>query len=94
MKKKKINSNNLLLLMEEILLLQKDFSDIRLSLSFSEQTSELLFTCEAAGAPHNPLDSGIQTDDLGIKLIRSRCSDIQYQYENGKNRLICTLKGN
>jgi len=87
-------TNNLLLLMEEILLLQKDFSDIRLSLSFSEQTSELLFTCEAAGAPHDPLDSGIQTDDLGIKLIRSRCSDIQYQYENGKNRLICTLKGN
>jgi polar amino acid transport system ATP-binding protein len=61
---------NVLLLVEETLLLQADFSDININLSYSEKSGhlELLFT--ARGKEQNPLQEGVQADDLGLKIIR------------------------
>ncbi|WP_155814215.1 hypothetical protein [Syntrophomonas wolfei] len=45
------------------------------------------FRCEAAGEPVNPLQEGVQSDDIGLKLIQSRIEDSQYRYKNHKNML-------
>jgi len=84
---------DVLLLAEETLLLQADYSDITLSLAYSEKTGHLELLFEAAGAPGNPLVEGVQDDDIGLKLIQGRCASSQYQYENGKNILLFKIKG-
>ncbi len=84
---------NVLLLVEETLVLQADFSDITLCLSYSEKSGHLEFLIEAAGAPVNPLEKGVQEDDIGLKLIQSYSAGSQYKYENGKNSLLIKVKG-
>jgi polar amino acid transport system ATP-binding protein len=86
--------DNVLLLVEETLLLQKDFSGININLAYSEKTERLEFLLAAAGVPANPLQEGAQDDDIGLKLIKSRCASSQYKYENGQNILIIEVKQN
>ncbi len=78
---------------EEVLGLQTDFSDININLSFSEKDSSLIMVCESAGTPFNPLEEGALDDDLGLILIRGRCSSVDYAYENDKNVLRMAVKG-
>ncbi|MEN6347822.1 MAG: amino acid ABC transporter ATP-binding protein, partial [Syntrophomonas sp.] len=85
--------DNVLSLVEETLLLQNDFSDIALSLAYSEKTGDLEFRCEAAGSPADPLAEGVHEDDIGLKLIESRSAGSQYKYEDGKNILSIKVKG-
>jgi polar amino acid transport system ATP-binding protein len=82
------------LLAEETLLLQTDFSDIDLTLAYSEKNGGLEFTCEASGVPVNPLEEGAHEDDIGIKLIRSRSTSSHYRYDNGKNIVSIQVKEN
>lgn len=78
---------------EEVLGIQNDFSNINLSLSFSEKDSSLIMVCESAGAPFNPLEEGALDDDLGLILIKGRCKSVDYARENGKNVLRMVVKG-
>jgi len=86
-------SGDVLLLAEETLLLQADYSDITIRLAYSEKTGHLELLLAAAGAPLNPLTAGGQEDDIGLRLIQSRCVGSQYKYENGKNILLFSVKG-
>lgn len=76
---------------EEVLSLQTDFSEILLSLSYSEKDGSVLLECESAGVPVNPLVEGVMEDDIALKLIKSRCKSIDYQYTNGKNILVLKM---
>ncbi|MFO7602075.1 MAG: amino acid ABC transporter ATP-binding protein [Candidatus Desulfacyla sp.] len=78
---------------EEVLCLQQDFSDIQISLSYSEKNGSVELVCVSGGAPVNPLEEGVAEDDIGIKLIHARCRSVDYRYENGKNILILKIKG-
>ena len=78
---------------EEVLGLQTDYSEIQLNLSYSEKDGSVELICESAGQPANPLEQGVNEDDIGIRLIRARCSGIDYRYENGKNILVLKMKG-
>lgn len=82
----------LISLAEEVLGLQSDFSDINISLNYSEKDGSLLFICESAGEAINVLEDGKREDDIGIKLIKSRCESIDYKYEHGKNILTLRVK--
>jgi polar amino acid transport system ATP-binding protein len=73
---------------EEILLLQRDFSDILLEISFSEKDGGLEMLCSAAGEAFNLLEDGGEESELGIMLIRGRCSSLEYKYNQGRNELI------
>lgn len=79
------------LITEEVLGLQSDFSDIIISLSFSEKegTVELLF--DSAGLPENVLLKN-NPDDIGVKLIRGRCRSVGYSFEDGRNKLLLKVK--
>lgn len=81
------------LIAEEVLGLQKDFTDIVLSLSYSEKDGNVELVCESAGTPENPLEDGIMDDDIGIKLIRGRCKSVDYRYRDGWNVLTLKVKG-
>ena len=77
---------------EELLLLQTDFSDIRLELSWSEKDLTLELVCSSAGAPYNPLESADPENELGIRLIKGRCRSVDYRHGEGRNILILKLK--
>jgi polar amino acid transport system ATP-binding protein len=76
---------------EEVLLLQKDFSNIILELSFSEKDGSLKLVCSSGGAPFNPLEENDPENELGIMLIRGRCTVVDYRHENGRNILSLKL---
>jgi polar amino acid transport system ATP-binding protein len=80
------------LMAEEVLLLQNDFSDILISLFYSERSGKLSLSCESAGAPHNPLKENLTIDDIGLNLILGRCEHVEYSYENNKNKLLLQIK--
>ncbi len=80
------------LMAEEVLLLQNDFSDILISLFYSEKSGKLSLRCESAGAPHNPLKEDLTMDDIGLKLILGRCDHVDYFYENNRNKLLLQIK--
>jgi polar amino acid transport system ATP-binding protein len=77
---------------EEVLCLQKDFSDIEVSLSYSEKDGAVELECQSAGAPWNPLEAGREEDEIGLRLIRARCSSVAYRYEDGRNVLLLRMK--
>jgi len=77
---------------EEVLCLQQDFSDIQISLSYSEKDGSVELVCVSRGAPVNPLMEGVAEDDIGIRLINARCRSVEYRYENGKNILVLKIK--
>jgi polar amino acid transport system ATP-binding protein len=78
---------------EEVLGLQTDFSDISLSLSYSEKEGDVQLVCESAGLPVNPLKNDLLDEDIGLKLILGRCKSVDYAYTDRKNILVLRVKG-
>ncbi|NCA76227.1 MAG: ATP-binding cassette domain-containing protein [Alphaproteobacteria bacterium] len=78
---------------EEVLILQREFHDVDIRLAWSEKEEFLQLTCESAGPSFNPLDEEAVEDDLPVRLIRARCSEVDYLYRDGKNVLILKMKG-
>jgi len=74
-------------------MLQRDFKDIRLSLSYSERRQPRV-RLQSAGERFNPLDEGREEDEIAIRLIKGLSSYTEYQYENGVNVLTLKIKGN
>ena len=85
-------SDDVGLIIEEVLELQSDFSDIDLSLSYHEKVGTLEFSCESAGLPANPLAESTWENDIGLRILKSRCKSIDYRYDNGKNIIDLTVK--
>ncbi len=85
-------TDHVLHIAEEVLILQADFSNINLGLSFSEKDGSLELECRSAGIALNPFDENKFGDDIGIKLIKARCKSIDYSYEKGENMLLLKLK--
>ncbi|MBI5818161.1 MAG: amino acid ABC transporter ATP-binding protein [Verrucomicrobia bacterium] len=77
---------------EEVLTLQRDFTDIRLSLSYSEKDGSLRLGCKSAGAPYNPLDEAREEDEIAVRLIKGLCSASEYRLEEGMNVLTLKMK--
>ncbi|MFZ4549605.1 MAG: hypothetical protein ACOYN4_19310, partial [Bacteroidales bacterium] len=77
---------------EEVLILQNDYSDISLGLSYSEKDGSLELECRSTGLALNPLGDNEFGDDIGIRLIKARCKSMDYVYENGENILLLKLK--
>lgn len=77
---------------EEALCLLTDFSDIDVSLSYSEKDGSLELVCDSAGAPNNPLEDELAEEHIGLMLIRARCKQVEYQYVNGRNILTMVMK--
>lgn len=86
-------SDYLALITEEVLCLQQEFTEIDINLSYSEKDGTLELVCANTSAPINPLEAGDADDNIGLRLIRSRCRSIEYKYENGRNILVLTVKG-
>jgi polar amino acid transport system ATP-binding protein len=82
----------IMLVAEEVLLLQKDFSDIHLKLSYSENDGTVQLVCDNAGVAYNPLDDSSREDDIGLKLILGRCESVKYEYADKRNSLVLKIK--
>jgi polar amino acid transport system ATP-binding protein len=74
-------------LTEEVLLIQRDFTDIRLSLSYSEKDHSIELTCKSIGSFFNPLEAGREEDEIPIRIIKGFSSTTAYRYEDGLNVL-------
>ena len=77
---------------EEILCLLTDFSDVNMSLSYSEKDGSLEMVCDSAGQEINPMAEGSLEDDIGLRLIRARCESVAYEYAGGRNILTMKIK--
>ena len=77
---------------EEALILQNDFNDIDISLSFSEKDGSVELLCKNTGPLFNPLEEGANDDSIGLNILRNRCKAVDYKYENGRNVLIMAIK--
>jgi polar amino acid transport system ATP-binding protein len=77
---------------EEILSLQSDYSNIAMSLSFSEKDGTVLLSCISRSKPNNPFENVDEENEIAIMLIKGRCQDISYRYEDGKNIIVLKMK--
>lgn len=77
---------------EEVLILQNDYSNIELSLSYSEKDGSLELGCKSKGILNNLFKDETMDDDIGVKLIKARCKNIEHNFENGYNRLLLKMK--
>lgn len=80
------------LIAEEVLLLQTDFSDNHMRLSYSEKDGTVNLENINRSNPYNPLTDKEKEDDLGIMLIKGRCQSVDYYYEDGLNHLLLKIK--
>ncbi|HRY33685.1 MAG TPA: amino acid ABC transporter ATP-binding protein [Bacteroidales bacterium] len=83
---------NTQLMAEEVLGLMPDIRDTTLNLSYSEKDGDVILTVESPGSPFNPLEHGERVDDIGIRLIRGRCRNVEYRYDAGVNILLLDLR--
>lgn len=74
--------DNTKLLTEEILLLQKEFTEAFLRISYSEKAGSVELVYTNRGKPENPL---WDEEDFGVKIITGLCQKVNYKYENGWN---------
>jgi polar amino acid transport system ATP-binding protein len=77
---------------EETLTLRSDFDDTDLILSYSEKDGNVELVCSSSGLPFNPLAEDALEDQIGLNIIRSRCKNVDYRYEDGKNFLLLVIK--
>lgn len=84
-------TDNVVLVAEETLILQPDFSDISLTLSYAEKAGSLELECRSPGPAFNPLVESPLNDDLGLKLIKAKCKSVRYTYDNGCNTLLLKM---
>jgi len=80
-------------LTEEVLAIQRDFADIRLSLSYSEKDGSLELGCKSSGTQFNPLDERREQDEIPIRIIKAFCSAAEYRHEQGMNVLTLIMRG-
>ena len=85
-------SEYVLLLAEEALILQKDFNDLDISLSFSEKDGSVELLYENTGLPFNPLEEGALNDPIGLNIIKNRCKSVDYSYNHGRNVFFMAIK--
>jgi polar amino acid transport system ATP-binding protein len=80
--------NNLLLILEELLLIYKPYLNkvkLLVTIAYSEKTEVLELKCEADGKPFNFLAKNSLPDEIGLNLIKSFSSKIDYIWEDNKN---------
>lgn len=87
--------DNLLLIIEELLLIYKpSLGNVKLLLTvaYSEKTEVLELKCEADGTPFNFLENNSLPDEIGLNLIKSFSSKIDYDWEDNKNTYRIVIK--
>ena len=78
--------------LEEVLLLQPDYENIQIRLSFEEKAGSIKLLILRQGEAYHPLDESLAEDELGIRIIRARCQNVHYVYEDEMNKLTLTIK--
>ncbi len=78
------------MLAEEVVVMQKDYSDINIMLSYSEKEGTLNLVCESGGEKYNPLED--EFNEIAVMIIRGRCKRVDYSFSEGKNVLTLGIK--
>jgi len=86
-------TQNALFVAEELLLFPSDFLEVDFHLSYSEKDGSLHLIYESTGEPFNPLEEGALEDEIGLKIVVSKCQSVEYEYGNKRNRLLLRIKG-
>ncbi len=76
---------DLQLLAEEIILLLHDYSDTKLTLSYSEKHGTITCELRYPGAASDIFQEAERQNDIGAKLIHSRCEGYHYRFAQGYN---------
>ncbi len=87
--------DNLLLIIEELLLIYQPYLGnvkLLLTVAYSEKTEVLELNCQADGKPFNFLESNSLPDEIGLNLIKSFSSKIDYDWKDNKNLYLIVIK--
>jgi polar amino acid transport system ATP-binding protein len=87
--------DNALLVIEELLMMYKPFLNglaLRLTVAYSEKNELLDLICETEGSQFNPLENAQLPDEIGLNLIKSFTSNIDFVWSNNINKLKITIK--
>jgi polar amino acid transport system ATP-binding protein len=87
--------DNLLLIIEELLLIYQPYLGnvkLLLTVAYSEKTEVLELNCQADGKPFNFLESNSLPDEIGLNLIKSFSSKIDYDWKDNKNTYLIVIK--
>jgi arginine/lysine/histidine transport system ATP-binding protein len=85
---------NLVLAIEEILgfyKLELRTCPLDLSVTYSEKTDVLEVAFERSGEWANPLESNLQPDDLGLRIMKHVVEAIDYRVADGRSRLVVRI---
>ena len=89
----RVVTKNVLFVSEEVLLLPSDYQDVDLHLTYSEKDGSLQLIFESTGIPVKSAGGGSALEDeIGLKLIKSKCHSFEYKYVNGRNTYLLKLK--
>lgn len=81
------------LIAEEVLGMQRDFSDISISLSYSEKDGTLEMLFENSSAGFNPFDDSLPEHEISLMMLKGMCSSMEYSYSGGKNIQLLKIRG-
>lgn len=87
--------DNLLLIIEEVLLIYQPYlSNVKLLLTvaYSEKTEVLELKCQVDGKAYNFIENNSLPDELGLNLIKSFSSKIDYAWEDNMNVVNIVVK--
>ena len=87
--------HKVLLLVEELLQIydpRRNTTQVDLTLAYSEKKETLELVCLSHGNALDLLDKDALPDEFGIKIIRNLSEDIEYQRQEGKNRVTLTIR--
>ena len=87
--------DNLLLITEELLLIYQPLLDsivLELILAYSEKNDTLELVLESDGKAFNPLENDALPDEIGLNLIKSFSTKVDYVRENKKNKITIMIK--
>lgn len=76
-------------LAERILRAQKEFTDTRISMSFSEKSGQVTMVIDSLGAPFNPLE--YPKSQAELTALQAHCKSLDYNYFNGRNILTINM---
>ena len=85
-------TDRVILATEELLLLQKDFHNTDLSLTYSEKNGSLILICESSGEAFNPIEDADEENEIGLMLLRNMSQSMLYTRENDRNILKLEMK--
>ena len=85
-------TSRVILAAEESLLIQRDFHNLDIGLTYSEKEGSLTLALESSGDPFNPMEISDEEKQIGLLMLRNMTKNIHYSREADRNKLLLEMQ--